>query len=154
MINNTKDERSYLDYPFVGVGVVVWKEAKFLLIQRGKPPRLGQWSIPGGRQELGETVEEAAIRETKEETNLTVKISDFLGVVDSIQKDKNGQIKFHATLVDFSAEWISGIPSAGSDALDVRWHTLDELDKLKLWSETTRIIQKSAKLKQARYTNE
>ena len=72
MINKTEDKRSYLDYPFVGVGVVVWKEEEFLLIQRGKPPRRGQWSIPGGRQELGETVKEAAIRETKEEAGAAV----------------------------------------------------------------------------------
>nr|HIL74086.1 NUDIX domain-containing protein [Rhodospirillales bacterium] len=75
MIKNTKDRRTYLDYPFVGVGVVVWKAEKFLLIQRGKPPRLGQWSIPGGRQELGETIKEAAIRETEEETGLSVQIT-------------------------------------------------------------------------------
>ena len=141
------DKRTYLDYPFVGVGVVIWKDDKFLLIQRGSPPRLGQWSIPGGRQELGETVKEAALRETKEETDLSVKITHFLGVVDSIQKDQNGQIKFHATLIDYSAEWVSGHATAGSDVMDCAWHCLDDLKALKLWDETTRIIQKSANLR-------
>jgi len=70
-LSENDNPRSYLDYPFVGVGVVVWKADKFLLIQRGKQPRLGQWSIPGGRQELGETVQETAIREVLEETGLT-----------------------------------------------------------------------------------
>jgi 8-oxo-dGTP diphosphatase len=150
MIKNTEDKRSYLDYPFVGVGVVVWKEEEFLLIQRGKLPRRGQWSIPGGRQELGETVEEAAVRETKEETNLLVKISDFLGVVDSIQKDNDDRVEFHATLIDFSAEWVTGTASASSDAMNVAWHKLADLEELNLWSETSRIIQLSAKLRSER----
>ena len=150
MINKTEDKRSYLDYPFVGVGVVVWKEEEFLLIQREKPPRRGQWSIPGGRQELGETIRETAIRETEEETNLLVKITDFLGVIDSIQKDKVGRVEFHATLIDFSAEWVSGIASASSDAMDVAWHRLTDLDELNLWSETSRLIRLSAKLRTER----
>ena len=127
--------------------MVIWKADKFLLIQRGTPPRLGQWSIPGGRQELGETVKEAALRETKEETGLSVRITDFLGVVDSIQKDHKGQIEFHATLVDFSAEWIDGHANASSDVIDCAWHRVEDLEVLKLWEETTRIIQKSAKLR-------
>jgi 8-oxo-dGTP diphosphatase len=141
------DQRTYLDYPFIGVGVVVWKDDKFLLIQRGKPPRMGEWSIPGGRQELGETVKETAIREALEETGLVVKITDFLDVVNSIQKDKKGEIAFHATLIDYTAEWISGDACASSDALDTRWHKLEELENLGLWSETIRIIRISAKLR-------
>ena len=118
---------------------MIWKADKFLLIQRGTPPRLGQWSIPGCRQELGETVKEAVLRETKEETGLSVRITDFLGVIDSIQKDQNGQIKFHATLIDFSADWISGHATASSDIIDCAWHRLDDLKALKLWEQTTRI---------------
>ena len=68
------DLRTYLDYPFVGVGVVVWRDGKFLLIKRGKPPRMGDWSIPGGRQELGETLEETAVREVAEETGVDIRV--------------------------------------------------------------------------------
>jgi 8-oxo-dGTP diphosphatase len=149
-MSEKNDQRTYLDYPFVGVGVVIWKDDRFLLIQRGKAPRLGQWSIPGGRQELGETVKETAIRETLEETNLTVEITDFLDVVDSIQKDDKGKIAFHATLVDYAAEWISGDAQADSDAMAVAWHRLEDLEELGLWSETNRIIRISAELRQAR----
>jgi 8-oxo-dGTP diphosphatase len=149
-MSEKNEDRAYLDYPFVGVGVVIWKDDQFLLIQRGKAPRLGQWSIPGGRQELGETVKETAIRETLEETSLTVEITDFLDVVDSIQKDDKGKIAFHATLVDFAAEWISGDALANSDAMAVAWHRLEDLEDLGLWSETNRIIRMSAELRQAR----
>ena len=147
MTRTRTDRRTYLDYPFVGVGVVIWRDDKFLLIQRGSPPRLGQWSIPGGRQELGETLVEAALREAKEETDLSIKITHFLGVVDLIQKDKNGQIEYHATLIDYSAEWISGYATAGSDVMDCSWHGLDDLKVMNLWDETTRVIKKSAELR-------
>ena len=146
-MSEKNDQRTYLDYPFVGVGVVIWKDDRFLLIQRGKEPRLGPWSIPGGRQELGETVKETAIRETLEETSLTVEITDFLDVVDSIQKDDKGKIAFHATLVDYAAEWISGDARADSDAMAVAWHRLEDLEELGLWSETNRIIRMSAELR-------
>jgi len=136
-----------LDLPFIGVGAVIWKNEKFLLIKRGKHPRLGEWSIPGGKQELGETIKEAALREILEETGLKVKITDFLEVIDSIQKNHEGEITYHATLIDFSAEWASGIARADSDAIGIAWHQLEELDDLDLWSETKRIIRKSAKLR-------
>ena len=142
-----QDNRIYLEYPFVGVGVVVWRDEKFLLIQRGKSPRKGQWSIPGGRQELGETVKATAVREVLEETGLTVAVTDFLDVIDSIQHDEDGKIFFHATLVDYAAEWISGEAKAGSDAMSVAWYSLDELAELGLWSETERIIRYSATLR-------
>jgi len=147
MQKNGEKKRTYLDYPFVGVGVVVWKAEKFILIKRSSPPRLGQWSIPGGRQELGETVKEAAIRETREETGLSIQITDFLGVVDSIQKDSENRVRFHATLIDFSGEWVRGTARAGSDASNIAWHNLEDLDELNLWSETNRIIRKSAELR-------
>jgi ADP-ribose pyrophosphatase YjhB (NUDIX family) len=146
-MTKNNDQRNYLDYPFIGVGVVVWKDDQFLLIQRGNPPRYGEWSIPGGRQELGETVKETAVREILEETGLVIRVTDFLDVVNSIHKDKDGRIAFHATLIDYSAEWISGDARPSSDALSTRWHRLEELETLGLWSETIRIIEKSAKIR-------
>ena len=146
MNNHVNDERNYTNYPFVGVGVVVWRENKFLLIQRAKPPMCGEWSLPGGRQELGETIKEAAYREVLEETSIHIDIVELVDVVDSILKDKKGNIKFHATLVDFVAVYISGTEKAGDDAMGVGWFTLDELPTLKLWEETNRIIRNSAQL--------
>ena len=138
------DQRTYLDYPFVGVGIVVWKEDRFLLIRRGKAPRKGEWSIPGGRQEIGETVRETAVREVKEETGLEVAVAGLIDVVDSIRRDADDRIEFHATLIDFAAHWLSGEVEAGSDAMAVGWFTLDDLSNLSLWSETERIIRESA----------
>ena len=143
---SSNDQRYYLDAPFVGVGVVVWKERQFLLIQRGKPPRQGEWSIPGGRQKLGETIKDAACREIMEETSIKIDILGLVDVVDSIREDEEGQIIFHATLVDYAARYVSGTPMAGDDAMGVGWFTLKDLPTLNLWSETNRIIRSSAML--------
>lgn len=125
---------------------MVWKGDQFLLIRRGKQPRIGEWSIPGGRQELGETVREAAVREIKEETGLDVEVAGLIDVVDSIRNDSDERVKFHATLIDFAARWIGGEAVAGSDAMGVGWFRLSDLDSLKLWSETERIIRESVDL--------
>ena len=144
------DKRYYLDFPFVGVGVVVWKDDEFLLIRRGKEPMRGAWSIPGGRQNLGETVKEAAIREIREETGLEIDIIGLVDVVDSIRTDDNGVIAWHATLVDYAALHVSGEAVAGDDALSVGWFTLDDLESLGLWGETERIIKESLQISRTR----
>ena len=137
------DSRSRPDRPIVGVGVVVWREDQFLLVQRGKEPNKGQWSIPGGAQQLGETVFEAAAREVLEETGLTVEIWNLVDVVDGIMTDDEGGVAYHYTLVDVVAESPEGEAVAGDDAADVGWFNLDDLQDLGLWSETERIIRES-----------
>ncbi|MBM3489177.1 MAG: NUDIX domain-containing protein [Alphaproteobacteria bacterium] len=135
------DERSYPARPFVGVGVVVFQADRVLLIQRGKPPRLGQWSLPGGVQEVGETVHEAARREVREEAGVEIDILGLIDVVDSIRHDNTGRVQFHYTLVDLAAEWRAGEATAGSDAMAARWTALAEIGGLGLWAETVRIVR-------------
>ena len=139
------ENRNYLKYPFIGVGVVVWDNSRFLLVKRAKSPRKGEWSIPGGRQMLGETTRETASREIQEEAAIRINILGLVDVVDSIIKDENGLVKFHATLVDYAAQYVSGTPQAGDDAAEVGWFTLGELPSLNLWKETDRIILESEK---------
>ena len=97
----------YIKYPLIGVGAVVWRNNDILLVKRAKPPRLGQWSIPGGKQELGETIEEAVHREILEETSVKIKIVGLIDVVDAINIGKKGAVEFHATLIDLSLIHIS-----------------------------------------------
>jgi 8-oxo-dGTP diphosphatase len=136
--------REYPDRPFVGVGVVVWRGDEVLLIERGKGPVSGNWSLPGGKQELGETVRETAHREIKEETGIDIDIVALLDVVDLVRHDREGRVRFHYTLVDFTAEWRAGEAVAGDDAAAVRWVRLDDLDQYTLWDETVRVIRLSA----------
>jgi len=147
-LNDPGDERSYPDRPVVGVGVVVWRQDRFLLVRRGKPPNAGQWSLPGGAQHLGETVAEAGRREILEETGLEVEVTALVDVVDGIGRDGEGRVEYHYTLVDLVAESPRGEPVAGDDADAVGWFSLADLADLGLWSETERIIRASAAIRE------
>lgn len=127
--------------PVVGVGVVVVKDDAVLLIRRGQPPRQGEWSIPGGRQEWGETVRETALREVREETGLEVELVDLIGVFDGIGRSPDGAVSWHYTLVDFVARWTGGEPAAGSDAAHAEFVPRERLQALGLWAETVKAIE-------------
>ena len=125
-------DRSYPERPIVGIGAVVLGKPGVLLIQRGKPPRSGSWSLPGGGQKLGETVEAAAIREVREETGLEIEVLGLVDVVDSIRTDEAGAVQYHYTLVDVAAVVTGGELAAGSDAKDARWFSFDEIAELEM----------------------
>jgi len=128
----------------VAVGVVVWKDDEVLLIRRAKPPRRGEWSTPGGAQELGETVKDTATREVREETGLDVTVTDLIEVVDFIERDDTGRVSYHYTLVDWSAEWRNGEALPSDDVSEIMWVDPAELESYGIWSETVRIIRHSA----------
>jgi 8-oxo-dGTP diphosphatase len=121
--------------PVPCVGVVCLRGQEVLLIRRGKPPRLGEWSIPGGRMEWGETVAAAALRELAEETGVEAELLGLIEVLDHISEHG------HAVLIDFAARWISGEPVAGDDAMEARFFPLEEACAQVTWSETERIIR-------------
>ena len=135
--------RLYPERPLVGVGVVVRRGRAALLVRRAKPPRRGQWSLPGGLLRLGEPVRAAARREVREETGLELGTLELLDVVDCIERDAEGRVRYHYLLVDFTAEAVGGEPRAASDALELRWFTPEELDGIELWEETRRILRLS-----------
>jgi 8-oxo-dGTP diphosphatase len=137
--------REYPEHPRVGVGAIVWRGDEVLLIRRANPPRAGQWSLPGGGQELGETVAEAATREVFEETGISIRVMDVVTVVDLVEHDPDGRVRFHYVLVDVNAEWLASEPAAASDALDVGWWRLEQLDDLDLWSKSREVIQLAAR---------
>ncbi len=139
-------DREYPTRPFIGIGIVVIKGDHVLLCQRGKPPGVGTWTLPGGAQELGETCEQAARRELMEECNLDVGDLHFCAHVDTIRKDDEGRIRFHYTILDFAAKWIGGEPIAASDVMSVEWAPMDDLAPYDLWSEAHRIIAIARKL--------
>ncbi|MFN0042579.1 MAG: NUDIX hydrolase [Alphaproteobacteria bacterium] len=132
--------RRYPERPFVGVGVVVLKGGAVLLVRRARPPRQGEWSIPGGLQHVGEKLAAAALRELREETGIEARLTGELGVVDSLRHDDSGRVEYHYSLVEFAAQWVSGEPCPADDVDRAEWASIDDLDRYALWSETRRII--------------
>ena len=131
---------SYPDAPRPAVGAVVIKDAAVLLVRRGKPPALGVWAIPGGSVRLGETLQTAAEREIFEETGIVVRAADPVYVFDVIERDKEGGVKFHYVIVDLAAEYVSGDPCPGDDALDARWVSQEDLATLDVNPATLRLL--------------
>ncbi len=132
--------REYPAWPICGVGAFVRKGDAILLIRRGKSPRFGEWSIPGGAVELGETWREAARREVHEECSIQVAVDDVLDAIDIIERDPDGRVRYHYAIVDFMATYVQGDVRANSDAADVRWVTQDELDQYPLNPQTREML--------------
>jgi ADP-ribose pyrophosphatase YjhB (NUDIX family) len=132
--------REYPDRPWIGIGLVAFRGDDVLLVRRGKPPRMGEWSVPGGAQALGEPAEETARRELREESGIEVGPLVLAGVVDALDRDDAGRARFHYTIIDYAGEWTSGEPLAGDDVTDARWFSPAELPGLGLWSEALRVI--------------
>ena len=142
-----KEKREYPDRPYMGVGVIVFRDKEVLLVKRDKDPNKGQWSIPGGIQIIGETSVEAAKRELLEETGVNVERLFLVDVVDAIIPDVEGKIKYHYTLVDYMGHWESGESCAGDDAQEVKWVHLNELSSYSLLQKTMDVIQKAIAMK-------
>jgi 8-oxo-dGTP diphosphatase len=135
--------REYPDRPIVGVGAVVIDKARVLLVKRGSPPLLGEWSLPGGVVELGETLRAAAEREALEETGLIVKAGEVLEVLDRIIPGKDGAPQYHYVLIDFLCAVQGGELRAGGDAADVAWASETDLGKFKLEQTAIEVIRKA-----------
>jgi 8-oxo-dGTP diphosphatase len=138
-------QREYPHLPLVGVGAVVVRNGKVLLVRRAKPPRLGEWSLPGGLQRLGETVFEAARREVMEETGVNVRPLAVVDVVDLIER-VDQRVRYHYTLIDVLASWVDGETIAGGDAAEALWAGWAEREKKVAWSETVRIIDRAYRM--------
>ena len=149
--------REYPERPMVGVGGVIIDRGRALLIRRGSEPLLGEWSIPGGTLELGETLEQGVARELLEETGLTVKVIELIEVFDRIyvestagaSEEKKGP-RFHYVIVDYLCERLAGEAIAASDVTDVAFASEEELPKYNLTETATRILRKAFAMERQR----
>ena len=151
--------REYPERPMVGVGGVIIDHGRTVLIRRGSEPLRGEWSIPGGTLELGETLEEGLIRELREETGLEVRVLELIELFDRIYLD-NGSAgaqgkkkpRFHYVIADYLCELVGGQPRAGSDVTDVVFAREEELTRFHLTETATRILKKAFAMSRARTT--
>jgi ADP-ribose pyrophosphatase YjhB (NUDIX family) len=142
--------REYPDRPVVGVGGVVIENGRSLLIKRGSEPLLGQWSIPGGTLELGESLQQGVARELLEETGLEVEVLDMIEAFDRIFLDPSAphvagrtRPKYHYVIVDYLCERLAGEAKAGSDVTEIAYATEDELEKFHMTSTATRVLHRA-----------
>jgi 8-oxo-dGTP diphosphatase len=144
-------KREYPESPLVGVGAVVVdgnnvdgnkNEKRVLLIRRGTAPLLGEWSLPGGVLECGESLREAVAREVREETGLVVETAEMLGVYERVIRGDAGRVRYHFVLIDFLCRPVGGELLAGTDAADARWFAREELPALKLAYDANDVVIK------------
>lgn len=139
----------YPAHPVVGVGAVVVRQGRALIIKRGHEPRKGEWSLPGGTVELGERLEDALRRELLEETGLTVEIGIIVDTFDRVHHDADGRVRYHFVIVDFACRARDGEAVAGSDALDVAWVRAADLDAYGVNEHAARVIRRGLELLKA-----
>lgn len=133
-------KREYPDSPRLGVGAIVIKDGRVLLVKRGIAPSKGLWAIPGGSVELGETFRDAAEREIMEETGIAIRAGKLAYVFDFIERDDSDKILFHFVIVDVMADYISGTPKGADDALEARWVSPEELKELPMSKNTLKVL--------------
>jgi ADP-ribose pyrophosphatase YjhB (NUDIX family) len=138
--------RRYPDRPVVGVGAVIVDGDRVLLVRRGHPPLKGEWSLPGGAVELGETLEAALKREILEETRLDVNVECLVDVVDRVHRGPDGRVEYHYVVVDYLCTSRSNAVAAGSDADDVMWVARAELPVYRVAETAIQVIDKALEL--------
>jgi len=134
-------ENAYPQHPCVAVGAVVFNDNRVLLVRRGKPPAMNLWAIPGGKVELGETLQAAAEREILEETGLRIRARDPIYTFDHLDKDDTGRIRFHYVIVDLVADFVSGEIRPGDDAAEARWVASHEIEALPVSPKTLALLR-------------
>ena len=133
-------KREYPDHPICGVGAVVIKDGKVLLVKRGVDPNKGLWAIPGGSLKLGETLQEGAEREIMEETGITIIAKEPVYSFDFFEIDGEGRVRFHYVIVDMMADYICGEVRGADDALDARWVSPEEIKDMQVSKNTLKIL--------------
>jgi ADP-ribose pyrophosphatase len=139
----TPDRPEHTEYPqqpCLAVGAVVIKDNRVLLVQRGNPPAKDQWAIPGGSVHLGETLQEAAEREIREETGAIIRAKEVIYTFDVIDQDARGRIRYHYIIVDLMAEYLGGDIRPGDDARAVRWVSPQMLNQLHVNRRTVKLL--------------
>jgi len=141
------NSRQYPARPIVGVGAVILDGARVLLVRRAHEPLKGEWSLPGGVVELGETLETALAREVIEETGLDIAVGPVVEVLDRVHRAPDGRVEYHFVIVDYLCTVRAGVVAHGSDASDVRWVSVSELSNHHVTDKAIEVILKAVDLR-------
>ena len=136
--------RHYPNRPILGVGAVVLGGGRVLLVKRAHEPLKGEWSLPGGAVDVGETLEAAVVREVREETGLDVEVGPLVEVVTRIARDADLRVEYHFVIVDYLCRWAGGILACASDAEEAEWTAIEDLDRFSLTGAARGVIMKAA----------
>jgi 8-oxo-dGTP diphosphatase len=137
------DSRRYPERPLIGVGAILLRRDRVLMAQRGKQPLKGRWSLPGGLLEIGETLDGAVRRETREETGLEIKPLGVLEIFERIMRDGAGRPEYHYVLIDYVCRATGGTLAAGDDVCAVEWVRRRDLPRLEITEGTLAVIEKA-----------
>lgn len=135
-------DREYPVRPILAVGTIVVRNGHVLLARRGKPPSQGKWSVPGGAVDVGESLEDAARREIREECGIEVELTDTVEVIQRVTRDETQRVRFHYVIVDYVARWAGGEPRPSAEASEVRWVRPEEFDGLDMTAGTAEVIRR------------
>jgi 8-oxo-dGTP diphosphatase len=138
--------RLFPERPIIGVGAVILDGDRVLLVRRAHEPLKGEWSLPGGAVELGETLAEALVREVREETGLEIRVGPVVEVLDRVHHAADGRIEYHFVLVDYLCAPVGGRLTASSDAADACWATVGDLTAYCLAAPAADVIAKAARM--------
>ena len=141
--------RRFPERPLVGVGAVIVDGNRVLLVQRAHDPLKGQWSLPGGAVDVGETLNEAVRREIREETGLDVVVGPVVEVLDRIHHTADGRVEYHFVLIDYLCTVAGGTMAFSSDAADARWVPVDDLPRYAMTDVATAVIGKALEMSRA-----
>jgi ADP-ribose pyrophosphatase YjhB (NUDIX family) len=137
-----EDSRQYPKRPILGVGAVIFAGDAILMVERGKEPLRGYWSLPGGAVETGERLSEAVAREVFEETSLMVEVGPLVEVFERLIPDADGNTEYHYVLLDYLCRVVAGTPEAGDDSSAVAWVRREELRTLLITPGTLEVIER------------
>lgn len=138
--------REYPERPVVGVGAVIVRDGKALIVKRAHEPRKGEWSLPGGHLDLGESLEDAVRREVKEETGLDVTLGPVIETFDRVHRDADGRVRYHFVIIDYICWSDAGEAVAGSDAEAVAWVTADEIERYGINPHAAEVLRRGLAL--------
>jgi 8-oxo-dGTP diphosphatase len=142
--------KEYPRAPVVGVGGVIVQDGRAVIVRRGQEPRKGEWSLPGGVVELGESLIDATRREMNEETGLDVDVGELVEIFDRVHRDAEGRVRYHFVIADYLCTPIGGTLLAGSDATDARWVSIDEIDEYVTNPHAAAVLRRGLELAEAK----